>query len=90
MTWCGAALEKYEWISALPIAKVKVAARKHIPTRKEVFLSDVVLGTLSLIVGTVMVAKDAAGVCSMDWLHRAVFMSLLRLDLRCKYTRLTT
>jgi uncharacterized membrane protein HdeD (DUF308 family) len=81
MTWCGAALEKYEWMSSLPIAKVKVAVRKHIPTRKEVFLSDVVLGTLSFIAGAVIVAKDAAGVCSIDWLNGAVFMSLLKVGL---------
>ena len=38
---CAVALEKYERISVLPMAKVKVAVRKHSPTRTAVFLTDV-------------------------------------------------
>ena len=51
------ALEKYERMSALPIAKVKVAVRKHSPTRTAVLLTDVVVG-----VGAAMAATDVAGV----------------------------
>ena len=43
-------LEKYEWISELPIAKVKVAARKSTPTSTPVFLVDVVVGPLCCLV----------------------------------------
>ena len=48
-TLCGVALEKYEWMSALPIAKVKVAARKNSPTRTAVFLVDAAVGSRPFI-----------------------------------------
>jgi hypothetical protein len=44
-------------MSALPIAKVKVAVRKHTPTRTEVLLTDVVVG-----VGAPLVGQDVVGV----------------------------
>lgn len=47
---CEVELEKYEWISELPIAKVKVAARKSTPTSTPVFLGDVVVGPLCCLV----------------------------------------
>ena len=34
-------LEKCEWMSALPMAKVKVATKKQSPTSTAVFLVDV-------------------------------------------------
>ena len=62
-------VEKYEWMSALPIVKLKVAARKHSPTRNAVLVTAVVVG-----VGATMVATDLAGVCSIDRWSVAVFM----------------
>jgi len=51
------AVEKYERMSALPIAKVKVAVRKHSPTRTEVLLTEVVVG-----VGAPLVGQNVVGV----------------------------
>ena len=53
----GGRTEKYERMSALPIAKVKVAVRKHTPTRTEVLLTDVVVG-----VGAPLVGQGVVGV----------------------------
>ena len=66
---CAVALEKDERMSALPIAKVKVAARKHSPTRTAVLLTDVVVD-----VGAAMAATDVAGVCCIDRSSVAVVM----------------
>ena len=63
------ALEKYERMSALPIAKVKVAVRKNSPTRTAVLLTDVVVG-----VGAAMAATDVAGACA-DWIGRGLLSS---------------
>ena len=73
-------------MSALPIAKVKVAARKKSPTWTAVLLTDVVVG-----VEAAMAATDAEGVCRRDRSRVALFMVAPFMvapfvDLRCKYT----
>jgi hypothetical protein len=78
------ALEKYERMSALPVAKVRVAARKHSPTRTAVFVTDVGVGVAEAMAGT-----DVAGVCSIDRSSVAVFMVTPLMGLRCKYRKLT-
>ena len=77
------ALEKYEWMRALPIAKVKVAVRKSSPTRAAVLLTHVG-------VGAAVSAMDLAGVRSIDRAGVAVFMVTPFVDLRCKYRILTS
>jgi hypothetical protein len=54
---------------ALPMAKVKVAVRKHSPTRTAVLLTDVVVG-----VGADMAVTDVVGDFSIDRSSIAVFM----------------
>ena len=66
-------------MSALPIAKVKVAVRKNSPTRTAVLLTNVVVG-----VGAAMAATKVAGVWSIDRSSVAVFMVSPFVDLRCK------
>jgi hypothetical protein len=75
----AAALEKYELMSALPIAKVKVAVRKKSPTWTAVLLTDVVVG-----VAAAMAATDEAGACCRDRSRVAVFMVTPFVNLRCK------
>src|SRR5579862_118258 len=59
----ASALVKCRLMRALPMAKVKVAARKHSPTRTAVFLVDVAVGPLCGRVGAVTVpaARTLAG-----------------------------
>ena len=72
-------LEKYERMSALPIAKVKVAIRKHSPTRTAVFLAGVAPG-----VGAASAATVVACACCMDRSSVAAFMVPPFVNLRCK------
>ena len=62
VAWWAVALEKYEWMHALPTAKVKVAVRKNSPTATAGLLTDVVVGSVLCFVGSAMVANDVAGV----------------------------
>jgi hypothetical protein len=82
--WWAVALEKEEWMSALARAKVKVAVRKHRPTRTPVLWTDVVVG-----VGADMAVTDVVGGCSIDRSSIAVFMVTPFICLRCKYRILT-
>jgi hypothetical protein len=82
--WWAVALEKEEWMSALARAKVKVAVRKHSPTRTADLLRDVVVG-----VGAAMAVTDVVSGCSIGRLSIAVFIVTPFMDLRCKYCTLT-
>jgi hypothetical protein len=82
---CAVVFEKYEWISALPMAKVKVAVRKSSPTRTAVFLVDGLAGPLCCMVGAVTVPNEVAVVGPIDRSSVAVFMVTPMVGgLRCK------
>jgi hypothetical protein len=81
---CELALKKYEWISALPIAKVKVATRKYRPTSTPVFLVAAARGALRSAV-TVTLAWVVVTLRLIDRSNVVVVMAAPRLvDLRCK------
>ncbi len=77
---CAVALEKNELMSALPIAKVKVAVRKHRPTRTAVLRADVVRGVGAASAATVVVA------CASCVARFRVAVSMVPpfVNLRCK------
>jgi len=60
-------LEKCEWMSALPMAKVKVATKKQSPTSTAVFLVDVFVSPSSGY-------GAGCGMRLVDWLSVAAFM----------------
>lgn len=71
-------------MSALPIAKVKVAIRKNSPTRTALFL-------VGAVVGPVTIARERLCLCPIDpFSVAAVMASPPFCYLRCKYTILTS
>jgi hypothetical protein len=65
-------LEKCEWMSALPMAKMKLATKKQSPTSTAVFLVDVFL--VDVFVSPSSGYRAGCRMRLVDWLSVSAFM----------------